>query len=89
MNRLVSLRGIAAEQSTTELDRHWSRLVGEPFAARTKTGAIRRGTLEIIVETSAVLQQLQFRQQELLTAIQDQLPQYAIVKFRMRVGPIH
>jgi predicted nucleic acid-binding Zn ribbon protein len=88
VNRLIARRGIAAEHATAELVAHWRQVVGEPLAGRTLPAAIRRGVLEVVVENSAVLQQLQFRQPDLLAAIQARLPQFAIQRLRLRVGPI-
>jgi predicted nucleic acid-binding Zn ribbon protein len=86
VNRWIARRGLAAERSIAELERSWRELVGEPLAARTRVGALRRNALEIVVDGSVVMQQLQFKRHQLLTDIQRALPHYGIEKLMFRSG---
>jgi predicted nucleic acid-binding Zn ribbon protein len=86
INRWIARRGLAAEVSSEELQRCWTRLVGEPLAARTRVGNLRRKTLEVTVDGSVVMQQLQFQQHQLLEGLQQALPHYGITKLAFRNG---
>lgn len=86
LNRLIAKRGLAAEASQQELLNCWQNLVGPALAARTRIGQLRRKTLEITVDGSVVMQQLQFQQPQILEGLQRALPHYGIAKLAFRTG---
>jgi predicted nucleic acid-binding Zn ribbon protein len=85
---LMARRGFARIQSTAALEAAWQEAAGEALAAHTRTGAIRRGKLEVTVANSAVAQELTFRKPALLDTLRKALPDETIRDLRFRVGPI-
>ncbi len=88
VNRWIARRGLAADVSNQELQRRWVELVGKDLAARTRVGNLRRKSLEVHVESSVVMQQLQFQQHRLLAGLQEFLPHYGIAKLIFRNGNV-
>lgn len=88
VSQLIARHGIAESQSANDLETVWREVVGETMARQTQVGKVRRGVCEIIVENSALLQQITFRQKDFLQQIQTQRPHFAIHSFRFRIGPV-
>ena len=89
INYLLARKGYGQTKSQADLSQGWQAVVGEQWRGKTMAAAIRRGVLEVIVDSSAAHQQLEFKKQKLLAAIQDQLPQNKIRDIRFRVGKIN
>jgi predicted nucleic acid-binding Zn ribbon protein len=89
VNLVITRRGIAAEQSTHQLQQVWDSIVGVDIANQTKTGSVRRGELEIIVANSSLMQLLSFQEKDYLTKINQNMRKAAIRKLRFRIGSIN
>ena len=85
--QVVQRRGYAQVRATGERDEAWQNAVGE-LASTTRVGALRRGTLEILVGNSLMMQELTFRKEELLKKLQTALPDAGIKQLRFRVGQV-
>ena len=85
---LMARKGYAQTQSSSELLDAWDQTVGDPWINRTRPGNISRGVLEVVVASSAVHQQLIFRKAQLLTEMQEKLPQNKIKDIRFRTGSV-
>jgi len=85
---LMARRGFARIQSTASLEAAWQEAAGEALGGHTRTGAIRRGKLEVTVANSTVAQELTFRKPALLETLRKALPDETIRDLRFRVGPI-
>lgn len=85
--QVVQRRGYAQVRAASERDEAWQSAVGQ-FASATQVGALRRGTLEIRVENSLLMQELTFRKEELLGKLQTAMPDAGIKQLRFRVGQI-
>ncbi|MEM8944552.1 MAG: DUF721 domain-containing protein [Planctomycetota bacterium] len=85
--QVVQRRGYAQVRATSERDEAWRNAVGD-IASATRVGALRRGTLEVRVENSLLMQELTFRKEELLTKLQAALPDAGITQLRFRVGQV-
>lgn len=88
LSNLMSKRGYARELSTNNLDDAWQQTVGQRFAGDTRPGNVKRGVLEVLVASSAVLQELTFDKKRLLTKIQSAAPDQKITDLRFKVGAI-
>ena len=66
LSQLIAKRGYARQRSTATLESAWRQAVGEKFAATTRAGNLRRGTLEITVANNLLAQELGFRKDELI-----------------------
>jgi hypothetical protein len=58
------------------------------LAKHTRAGGMRRGVLEVIVRSSAVLQELSFEKRRLVARLAQLLPLRRIRDVRFRVGEI-
>ena len=89
IGKLIARRGFSQELFSEELQAAWNKVAGPRFAERTRATLIRRGSLEIVVDSSPALQQLGFDKARLLRELQQELPTAGIRALRFRVGPLH
>ena len=87
--QLIARRGYARQQSSAALEAAWREAAGGELAATTRAGALRRGTLEVLVSSNLVAQELGFQHDELIARLQKLSPETKISKLRFRVGNIH
>ncbi len=85
--QVVQRRGYAQVRAAGERDEAWEQAVGE-VASATRVGALKRGTLEVVVAHSLLMQELTFRKEELLSKLQTALPDAGIKQLRFRVGQV-
>ena len=88
ISKLIARRGFTQTQFNDELQTVWQEVAGPQMAGRTQATVIRRGALEVIVDSSPAMQQLAFAKSKLLKQIQDQLPHAGIRSIRFRVGSV-
>jgi predicted nucleic acid-binding Zn ribbon protein len=86
--QLVQRKGYAQVRAAGERDEAWQEAVGEQLAPSTRVGGIRRGVFEVFVANSLMMQELTFRKEELLTSLQNELPDEGIKQLRFRLGSI-
>ena len=87
IGRMMARQGYAQSKSNDELNDDWEKAVGK-YSGKTKVGRIRSGVLEVHVASSAVMNQLSFQKKQLLSAIQQQLPQNKIKDIRFKLGNV-
>ena len=89
MNALVAMlmarRGYARILDRDQFTEAWEQASGR-LASQSRAGNIRRGTLEIVVRNSLILQELTFQKQQLLRTMQSLLPDQSIRDLRFSVG---
>ncbi len=88
LSELMARRGFARVQSAAAYDEAWSQAAGPMMAKYTRPGKLARGTLEVIVANSTLVQELGFRKQELIEALQRLMPDQGVKNLRFRVGSI-
>jgi predicted nucleic acid-binding Zn ribbon protein len=88
VSQLLARRGYAQETTSADVAAAWSKAVGEAAATYTRIGAIRRGTLEVVVANSAMSQELTFRKTQLVAELDRQLPEHKIKNLRFRTGNV-
>jgi predicted nucleic acid-binding Zn ribbon protein len=88
LSELMSRRGYARIQSAETYDAAWRQAAGPLAAKYTRPGQLRRGTLEVIVANSTLMQELGFQKQALLQSLTELLPDQGIKNLRFRVGNI-
>lgn len=86
LNQLLARQGYQQQQSGRDLDTAWSEIIGNQLGQKAKAGTIKQGVLEIIVTSSSVSQQLNFKKKNLLKSLQERLPQNKIKDIRFRIG---
>jgi len=88
LSELMSRRGYARIQSAEAYNAAWREAAGPLAAKYTRPGQLRRGTLEVVVANSTLMQELGFQKQGLLEALAKLLPDEGIKNLRFRVGNI-
>ncbi len=88
LSELMSRRGYARVQSAAAFDDAWREAAGSLVARYTRVGQVRRGTLEIVVANSTLVQELGFQKAALLAKLGQLLPDEGIKNLRYRVGKI-
>ncbi|ADB15727.1 protein of unknown function DUF721 [Pirellula staleyi DSM 6068] len=88
MSQLLARRGYARMITATSEQEAWELVAGEKMATVTKLGSCRRGVLEIVVASSMVLQELTFLKADLLSRLQQALPDAKIRDLKFKVGKI-
>ena len=88
LSELMSRRGYARIQSAAAYDVAWSEAAGPLAAKYTRVGLVRRGTLEVVVANSTLVQELGFQKDALLKSLAALLPDEGIKNLRFRTGNI-
>lgn len=60
----------------------WPEIVGEQIAARTRAVSVEKGVLFVHVDHGAWMQELHFKEKELLGKLQESVPQARIKRIR-------
>lgn len=89
MAQLLTQRGYGRIAANEQLGAAWAAAAGEPLAAASRPGKLRRGTLEVIVTNSTSMQEFTFHKQRILAELTRQLPSANIRDLRFRVGQIN
>jgi predicted nucleic acid-binding Zn ribbon protein len=88
LSELVARQGCARVQSVAALEAAWTEAAGGLAAKHTQVGAVRRGTLEVTVAHSVLMQELRFQKEELLEKLTIRLPDGGIKDLRFHVGTV-
>ena len=88
ISQMMARQGYGQTQSNNELNDAWEIAVGQKFINNTKAARISCGILEVHVASSAAMNQLSFQKRQLLSAMQQQLPQNKIKDLRFKLGNV-
>ena len=83
---VLAKKGLGRPQSTIQLEKIWSEVVGSAIAPMTRCGKIHRQQLNVIVKNSTIMQELSFRKQEIIQELNKKTPDHLIKDIRFRVG---
>jgi predicted nucleic acid-binding Zn ribbon protein len=83
--QLITKYGLQKQRNTEQITQMWRKTVGEPFGSVTRVIALKSGTIEIAVPHHAFVQELSFRQSELLTGLKTALPEEKIKRIKFVV----
>jgi predicted nucleic acid-binding Zn ribbon protein len=86
--QLMARRGYGRLQAAAITHDAWAAAAGEKFAGHSRAGAVKRGTLEVLVRNSAVLQELTFEKKKVLKKLVALLPDEKISDLKFRVGSV-
>lgn len=94
LSKLIARRGFTQTKWNEQLHSTWLSVIGQTSIGKTLSGKtratiVKRGVLEVLVESSAAMQQLAFTKNQLLQKIQIQLPEAKIKALRFKVGPVN
>jgi len=88
LSELMARRGYAGVQIARAYETAWREAAGELAARYTRVGGLRRGTLEVIVMNSTLVQELTFQKPTLLRLLAQLLPDERLEDLRFRVGTL-
>jgi predicted nucleic acid-binding Zn ribbon protein len=89
LSRLFTARGWGRRQDRLRLERAWAEAVGEELAAHTRPEALRRGVLEVVVDSAVLLQELtHFHKRRLLAELRQRMPGTPLTDLRFRAGVV-
>jgi predicted nucleic acid-binding Zn ribbon protein len=87
LSRLFAARGWGRRHERVRLEEAWSEVIGPLGASHTRVGDLRRGVLEIMVDSSVLLQELaHYQKRRLLEQMRSRLSNTTINDLRFRVG---
>jgi len=90
LSRLFAARGWGRRHERVRLEEAWSETVGQRAAGHTRVGALRRGVLEVFVDSSVLLQELaHFQKRRLLEQLRARLTGMSINDLRFRSGTMN
>ncbi len=88
LSELMARHGYARLQSRQALERAWREAAGPLVAQYSRVGKISRGTLEVVVANSTLIQELGFQKESLLATLAELLPDEQIKNLRFRAGRV-
>ncbi len=86
VEHFIRNRGLEGKQREYNLHNQWDAIVGEPISSHTRPDTIRFGTLHVLVDNSAWLQQLTFLKPELMRKVESYLGEGVIKNIVLRLG---
>ncbi|QEG32744.1 DUF721 domain-containing protein [Bythopirellula goksoeyrii] len=85
---LVRSRGYAQISVSEIQEKAWQTVVGTELATVTQFAKLSRGTMQVVVANSLVMQELTFRKEQLLAGLQTALPDAGVKQLRFKVGRV-
>ncbi len=86
MRRLLASTGYGETQGAAELLEQWKQAVGPELAAHSRPGNLARGTLQVHVANSAIMQEIHFRKKQILHKLQKLGTATKITDLKIRVS---
>ena len=85
LSSILAKYGYAGTTSRTELEEAWEEIASEQVQKHTRLGSIRRGVLEVLVDSPSLLSRLEsFEKQQLLEELQRRVRHNQINGLRFR-----
>jgi predicted nucleic acid-binding Zn ribbon protein len=85
--QLIHKRGYGRLSANEQLAEAWTTAAGT-LARFSRPGKLGRGTLEVTVTNSTIMQEFTFQKERILTELTEKLPDAKIRNLRFRVGSI-
>lgn len=87
LSRLFAARGWGRRQERWHLEEVWAEAVGPEHAPSTRVAGLRRGILEVEVNSAILLQELaHFHKRKILERLRKGLPRTNLTDIRFRAG---
>ncbi len=87
LSRLFAARGWGRRQERLHLEEAWTEAVGPEHASSTRLAGLRRGILEIEVNSAILLQELaHFHKRKILDRLRKRLPRTTLTDVRFRAS---
>lgn len=85
--RMIAARGWGRRQARLHLERAWAAAIGPDQESHTRVLGLRRGVLEVEVNTPVLLQELaSYHKRKLLAKLREQLPNHTVTDLRFKAG---
>ena len=85
--RLITARGLGRRQARLHLEQAWATALGREQLAHTRVLALRRGVLEVEVNSPVLLQELaSYHKRKLLAKLRETLPNQTLTDIRFKNG---
>jgi hypothetical protein len=88
LTQLMSRRGFARVRGAEAYQAAWNEAAGSLGAQYSRAGQLKRGTLEIVVANSTLIQEFGFQKADMLVTLNRLLPDHNIKDLRFRLGAI-
>ena len=88
VSKLMARKGYGQLAAHEALNEHWETIVGKRLGKHSRVVHVSRGTVQILVENSAVLQELVFQKKKILTKLKQAFTKQEIVEVKFRIGAI-
>jgi predicted nucleic acid-binding Zn ribbon protein len=88
LSNLMARKGYGRVLSAGALGDAWQTAAGERLAGHSLPGAVKRGVLEVLVRSSAVLQELTFAKHKIVKQLKELCPHENIRDVKFKVGQI-
>lgn len=86
--QLVSRKGYAHVRASREQEQAWRSVIGPQLEPFTQFSVLKRGTFEVLVANSLMMQELTFQKEELLLRLQQALPDLKVKQLRFKIGQV-
>jgi predicted nucleic acid-binding Zn ribbon protein len=86
MSELLARRGYAREQSGDKCAQAWREAAGELLASCTRATQVRRGVLEVWVDSSTMVQEIGFQKAAIIKRLAETIPEENIRDLKLRLG---
>ena len=88
LTQLMARRGFARVQGAEDYRAAWNEASGPLGAQYSRAGQLKRGTLEVVVTNSTLIQEFNFQKAAILATLNRLLPDHNIKDLRFRLGAI-
>ncbi len=88
LTQLMSRRGFARVRGAEAYRSAWNEAAGPLGAEYSRAGQLKRGTLEVVVANSTLIQEFGFQKADMLVTLNRLLPDHNIKDLRFRLGAI-
>jgi predicted nucleic acid-binding Zn ribbon protein len=88
LSGLMSRKGYARVLSVSAFDAAWQQAAGERLSGHSRPGVVKRGVLEVLVRSSAVLQELTFAKTKIMKQLVELCPNERIRDLKFKIAAI-
>jgi predicted nucleic acid-binding Zn ribbon protein len=87
LSKLFVAKGWGRKQERLKLEKSWAEAAGEEYAEHTRVIVLKKGVLEVSVDSSALLQELtQYQKRPILMRLRKLLPASVLTDLRFKYG---
>lgn len=87
LGRLFVAKGWGRKQERLKLEKSWAEAAGQEYAEHTRVLVLKKGVLEVSVDSSVLLQELsQYQKRPILAKLRKLLPALVLTDLRFKYG---